>query len=350
MSPYLTLAILVFLLATLCTGFFYLVAHYSHLLPAIRSRDIHSTPKPRLGGVAMWLTIMLAFAVLLGSTKAGLLNFHAPLVWGIPKPLLGVMLGMGILLIFGILDDLYSLAWGTQLVGQFLSALMLVIFGVGVTFIRLPFGHVWDWGQIGSIIFTLLWVMTMINVLNFFDGLDGLAASVTLTACIVLFFVSQRVDIAATATLTVILGATVAGFLPWNWYPSRTFMGTVGSQTLGFLLAVIAIISGGKVATSILVLGIPLLDAILVVLRRIVAGAPPFKADQRHLHHRLLKLGLSVTQVVVVINLVAIVFGFSALYVQQSSNAKGLLMLLLITVMVAFLLVTHFLERRKPQT
>jgi UDP-GlcNAc:undecaprenyl-phosphate GlcNAc-1-phosphate transferase len=343
------------------TGVFYWLAKRKEILPAVRDRDVHSVRKPRLGGLAMWSTAMLSFLIISWSPWSSALDFHRPGWLGIDQALWGIMAGLLVILLFGLWDDLRGLNAWQQLVGQFLASLMLVVFGIGVLFIRLPSGHVLRldnvvWSSIHlvgggpfilwSSIFTMLWVMTMINVMNFFDGLDGLAGSVAMTAAVVLIFVSLRVGFLGTATLALVLLGSVAGFLPWNWYPSKLFMGTVGSQMLGFLLAVIAIISGGKLATAVLVLGVPLFDAIVVVLRRILAGKNPFKADQRHLHHRLLKIGIPVPWAVILIDLVAIVFGSLAVVTQQS-NQKGILTFVLAVCILLFIGITFLMEKKR---
>jgi len=329
--------------AALTGGLLYL-ARRAHLLPGIRSRDVHTERKPRIGGVAMWLTLAISLLVLASSSHhASWLQFGNPLKEGLDSAVIGLLAGMVVLLVTGLIDDIVGLSPLAQFVGQVLSGIMLVLAGIGVTFIRLPFAqqlrldflslpfHALNGQPIWliSALFTIGWVVLLINVINFFDGLDGLAGSIALTASVVLILISLRLGLAATATLAALLAATTIGFLPWNWYPSRIFMGTVGSQLLGFTLATIAIISGGKVATAVLVLGIPLFDALVVIVRRLLAGVSPFKADQRHLHHRLLKIGLPVPWVVITVNATALLFGILA-YSTQESTVKGLLTLLLV--------------------
>lgn len=355
------LFILTFILSAALTGGFCWLAKKARLLPAVRERDVHKIRKPRLGGLAMWLTVVLVLTFIPAGQFAYLLDFGNNLVGGLDLAQWGIFAGLLVLLVFGLVDDIAGLKPWQQLVGQFLAVLALIIAGIGVTYIRLPFGvqlpldqiplqlPVWLGGStiyLWSVLFTLVWVMTMINVMNFFDGLDGLAGSVAMTAAVVLVFVSLRLGFLATATLSVVVFGAAAGFLPWNWYPSRIFMGTVGSQLLGFMLGVIAIISGGKVATAVLVLGIPLFDAVVVVIRRLLAGQSPFKADQRHLHHRLMKIGLSVPMVVLLINVVAVIFGILALRTQEA-NQKGIFTLALAGLMVLFILLTYFLEKKK---
>ena len=290
----------------------------------------------------MWLAVIATFFILASS---GLLDFHRVHYFGIDISLWGIMGGMAVILMVGLLDDTRGLGPTPQAIGQFLAALMLVLAGVKVPYIRLPFNEILVLSAFWSSAFTVVWVMLVMNVMNFFDGLDGLAGSVSFTASIVLFLVSMRTGFLATATLSIIVAGAAAGFLPWNWHPSKLFMGTVGSQMLGFLLGVIAIISGGKVATAVLVLGIPLLDALVVIVRRLAAKQSPFKADLRHLHHRLLKIGLPTPWVVILINAVSVVFGVLAFSTQQSS-VKAFLTLGLVVCMALFIFVTYVLEHR----
>ena len=326
------------LLSTLLTGIFYWLALKAKLLPAIRDRDIHTNRKPRVGGVAMWLAVVIALVFLATGPGRVLTDFGG-------HQLLGILAGLLVILLTGLIDDLYDLPWWGQITAQFLAASCLVAGGVGVPYIRVPLVGQVLFGVGLSAAFTVLWTVTMINVLNFFDGLDGLAGSVSLTACVILLLVALQFCYLSTATLTIVLAGAVAGFLPWNWYPSKLFMGTVGSQLLGFLLAVIAIVSGGKLATALLVLGVPVFDALIVVLRRLSAHQSPFHADLRHLHHRLLKIGLPVPGVVVLVNGVAILFGVLALTFQQV-NTKGLLTLLLLVTIILGIAFTYVLERR----
>ena len=303
----------------------------------------------------MWSAMLVVILVILVLGKQNeLLNFGP----GSGGAIYGILEGMGVIFLVGIIDDLYGLSPAWQLLGQVVAALCIVLNGVAVPFIRVPFYTLWHldgtrlhiFGHsfpIWADLFTMIWVVTMMNVMNFFDGLDGLAASVALTGSAILVLVSLRLGVGfiGPATLSLIVLGCTAGFLPWNWYPSKLFMGTVGSQLLGFMLGTIAIISGGKVATAMLVLGIPFLDAFVVIGRRLLAHQNPFVADQRHLHHRLLKIGLSVPYVVLLINVVAVTFGIFALKL-QGSNSKGVLMLVLVGCMLVFISITYLLERR----
>jgi UDP-GlcNAc:undecaprenyl-phosphate GlcNAc-1-phosphate transferase len=347
------------LFSCVVTGAGYWLALRTNLLPSIRQRDVHVVRKPRVGGVAMWLAITLTFLVIQWQ-RPELLHFGQIGWGGDTHPLGGVLGALLVLLIFGLMDDIGDLPARWIALSQFLAGLCLVIAGVGITYIQLPFGHqlfldTWQiqtptWLAGGLLLpwsglFTIVWTMVVINIFNFFDGLDGLAGSVAMTAAIILLFVSLSFGFTATATLSVVTAGAVLGFLPWNWHPSRLFMGTVGSQTLGFLLAVIAIISGGKVATAVLVLGVPLIDSVIVVISRLRAGVSPFQADQRHLHHRLLRIGLTPPQIALLVASVSTLFGVLALHTQTASG-KGALTLVLVLFLLLLIGLTYWLEHR----
>lgn len=360
-TAYGSILLTVFLAATALTGgLYYASRNRDKFLPDIRERDVHKVRKSRIGGIAIWFSILVALLIVAAIPNTShFLNFSRPYFGGLDISLWGIIAGLSVLLVMGLIDDIKGLSPAAQLLGQFLASLCLVVAGIGVSHITLPFGGLlpldqtswvlptWLGGQtiwLWSSLFTIIWTMTMINVMNWFDGLDGLAGSVSVTASVVLFFLSIKLGFLSTATLAIVLAAASAGFLVWNWYPSKLFMGTVGSQSIGFVLAVIAIVSGGKVATATIVLGVPLFDALIVVIRRLVAGASPFQADQRHLHHRLLKMGLPVPWVVITINVVAAIFGLFA-YRAQQANAKGALTLLLVALMLVFIYLTYVFER-----
>ncbi|MEZ4210491.1 MAG: MraY family glycosyltransferase [Patescibacteria group bacterium] len=262
-------------------------------------RHLHASPTPRLGGLAIYVGILLAALILLGITPQ----------------LVGVYLGMTIVFIIGYLDDRYSLPPAVKLSGQILAASVLVLFGNTITNLTNPFG-----GNILlpvgiDVLLTIFWTVLIINAINFLDGLDGLASGVsaiaaTSIAVLSLFAIVNQPD---TAILSAaVLGATL-GFLVYNWYPARIFMGDSGSHTLGFMLAALSIISGSKLATAGLVLGLPIIDLIWSSIRRIRSGNTPWTPDQQHFHHRLLEIGRSQRMVVIVFYLISTLFGIIAL-------------------------------------
>jgi UDP-GlcNAc:undecaprenyl-phosphate GlcNAc-1-phosphate transferase len=180
--------------------------------------------------------------------------------------------------------------------------------------------------------------------MNFFDGVSGLVSGSTFLACAVFLLLSLRatnvIDQTMVAFLSVILGMSSLAFFLFDIPPAKILMGDTGSVLCGFLIAVLAIISGGKIATAFLVVGIPLLDAVFTLIRRVVKGQAPWKGDLQHLHHRLLSAGFSPRAVVWILLLCGAVFGGIALFLgsQQKAIALGLLAFFMMVLLVGLLL------------
>ncbi len=315
----------------------------------LRSRDVHTSPTPRLGGVIIASSFWLATAALVLFAPS-YLHFTDERFLGIDKNLAGVLIGMLILVIVGAIDDIRGLSAWSKLAWQIIAAAMLPLFGVKIHWLAHPFGGANI--QLSSIVDGLIviaWIILMINVVNFLDGLDGLATGVS---SIALFFLAMLafapfVNQPALALLVlVMLGATL-GFLPWNWHPARIFLGDSGSYILGYTLGVAAIISGGKLATAGLVLSLPILDALWAIIRRLATGRSPFQADRYHLHQRLLDVGLSQPVIVVVMMTIAGFFGMIALSSRTTGKVQALV--LSIVVMVIVLGAVSFLERSRQK-
>lgn len=328
------------------------------ILSKPRERDVHQKPIPRLGGVAIGLTILFSIALLVifSPDKISFVSFK---VLGLDKNLLGIIGGIIILWLVGLWDDFRPLSPWVKLLAQIFAALSLVASGITVYYLSNPFGApiILDNFKIPiftisgitynltfwSDIFLIVWTVLIINVINWLDGLDGLAAGIVAIAGVVIFFLSNSPAISqiATATLALVLVGSSLGFLPWNFNPAKIFMGDSGSMILGFLLATLSVVSGGKVATAFLVLGIGIFDAVWVIARRILRHSSPFRADRRHLHHRLLEIGLSQRQAVLVMYFISALFGILALFAStpgEKFNAiiwLGILMFALaITVLI----------------
>ncbi len=326
-------------------------------------RHIHKSPTPKWGGIAIFTVIILAILFLLIFFPY-LTRFSGFLIGGfIDKRLLAVVVGGFILVAIGAIDDKITLPPIIKLFWQVIAALIIIASGIGIDFIRNPFGadiqlntinisinffgnqihYISLWGDL----IVLIWIVGMINVMNFLDGLDGLAGGVTFIALITLFILSLRTDVnqVVTAVFCLISAGAVLGFLTQNFNPAKIFMGDSGSMLLGYLLAVLAIISGGKVATAFLALGFPILDGLWVFFRRIIEGHSPFIADKKHLHHRLLALGLSQKSTVVIIYILTALFGAIALLTTTQEKMIALVWLLVLMVVLAVTLVV--LEHKK---
>lgn len=272
----------------------------------IRTRDIHTEPTPRWGGVAMWLSIAIT----------GLIVSHLSLVGkSFGHDAQGIFLAATALIILGMLDDRFQLDALTKLAGQALAAGILLIYGIQILWLPIN-GVVTLPPSIGQLI-TVLIVLVTINAVNFIDGMDGLATGIVAISGIAFFAFAYLLAVVygfnragSPSLVTALTIGVCIGFLPHNYNPARIFMGDSGSMLLGLLLASSAItltgqvdpnaISEEKLGPTLLplllpfaVLAIPLADLFLAILRRMKAGKSPFAPDKLHLHHRLLSAGNS---------------------------------------------------------
>lgn len=298
-----------------------------------RERDIHKTAIPRLGGlavVAAFFMIVITLVVVSPST----LGFVPERWLSIDRNLMGLMIGAFVLLLVGIYDDVLGLSPWKKLTSHFVAGVILAASGVLIFHISNPFGNhiqLGDWA--GWLV--VFWVVVMINAMNWIDGLDGLASGVSLIAALILYFlaIEPTVNQISMSVLAIILAGALAGFLPFNFYPAKIFLGDSGSQVLGFLLAAFAIISGGKLATAFLILGVPLIDTVWVIARRLVSRQAIYQADRLHIHHRLLAAGLSQRQAVASLYVIAALFGTIALNTRTLGKfMAGLLLLVMMAI------------------
>ena len=322
MREYLLVFVVAAVMTYVSTPFVRWLAIRSGAITAVRDRDIHTVPIPRLGGVAMLLGFMAALLV------ASRLPYLSQIFRG--GEMKGVLIGAVIVCAVGVLDDLRELDWLTKLAGQMIAAGVLAFYGVqllslplfGVTVLPAPL----------LVTLTILTVIISSNAVNFIDGLDGLAAGVVAIAAVAFFsyayLLSKTYDppnVFSSATfITAALVGCCVGFLPHNFHPARLFMGDSGSLMLGLLLAAATITMtgnidpgqvGGNPSVAILlpvvlplaILSLPLLDVLLAVVRRTRAGRRPWAPDAEHLHHRMLRIGHTHVQAVLVLYLWAAV-------------------------------------------
>ncbi len=290
-------------------------------------RKVHQHTMPRLGGMAIYLSFLVCMLLYIGTSG----------------PFIGLIIGASIIFIVGMLDDIYQLSPWVKLLGQCVAAVVAIYFGVVVEFLTNPFNGLLSLGYF-SIPLTFLWIVGVSNAINLIDGLDGLAGGVTAIAALtmgIVALIEGQVPVAVTA---FILAAGTAGFLPYNFYPAKTFMGDGGSNFLGFVLACIAIMGTAKSAAlislfiPIVILGIPIFDTFFAILRRINKQAPIFKPDKDHLHHRLMALGMSHRRSVFTIYLISAFFSTVAITLTFITEPRAMLtlgLLLLIIVLGA---------------
>jgi UDP-GlcNAc:undecaprenyl-phosphate GlcNAc-1-phosphate transferase len=291
----------------------------------LRTRFLRFNLKKRLGG-----TVVIAVFVLLVLVDKNIV---------VTKPIAGILIGGFLCLFFGLWDDLKNLNWKWQLFFQIIIALGAISFGVRSEFITNPLGGVIL--LTSPIIYTILYALyfiLFINSTNWLDGVDGLAGSVTLVALGAIFFLSllPHVNQPAVAILAAIAGGATLGFLVFNWHPARIMAGTSGAWFFGFLLASLSIFAGAKIATVLMATLIPILDFANVIGERYRAGQSVFSGgDNRHLHHKLLKLGLKESQIVFLVGTASVLIGALAL----AFDAKGKAILLVAVALIYFLIV-----------
>jgi UDP-GlcNAc:undecaprenyl-phosphate GlcNAc-1-phosphate transferase len=282
-------------------------------------RRWHKGAIPRTGGLALFVAFM----------AAALLAQWLPVPRQDPKELtrfLGIAVGATFLFVFGYIDDRFELRPGPQYLAQAISGLIAIACVVFIERVMNPFtNELTVFPYFFVVVFTLVWIMGMINTINFLDGLDGLAAGVGAIVSAVLAIHMLREGQYSVALLPLaLLGATL-GFLPLNFYPA--FLGS-GSLILGYTIATLGIAAGAKLALLLLVLSIPIVDVVWLMVSRLRAGQSYGQADRRHLHYRLLDLGLSQRQVVLLYYAYCILLGVSALLI--SSRLLKLIMLVVL--------------------
>jgi UDP-GlcNAc:undecaprenyl-phosphate GlcNAc-1-phosphate transferase len=290
-------------------------------------RRLHTRPKPRLGGIG----IAIAFAAPLVGLALWRNDFSKLLLSDQPL-LISLVGGGGLMLVTGLIDDLKGTRALIKLAAQIAAALLVFQVGIQIEALRLPFGVVLRFGWM-SLPVTVLWIVLVTNAVNLIDGLDGLATGVVAlaTGTLFVFSVSQGDSLAA-VLLVSLLGSTL-GFLLFNLNPASIFLGDSGSLTLGFLLALISVHSSQKSAAlfsivgAVLVLGLPIFDLGLAVVRRGLTGKPLFSADQHHIHHQLLRRGMTQRQTFGFLVGAAVVLELAALTLIYANDAVQALVL-----------------------
>jgi UDP-GlcNAc:undecaprenyl-phosphate GlcNAc-1-phosphate transferase len=268
------------------------------------NRSMHTEPKPYLGGLAIYMAFMIT-ALATGG-------------WRDPK-VVGLVITGGLMVGLGVVDDKVRLKARTKFLGQILIAALFVYgWGTQITFIWNPLSASWlGFGWLSGPL-SIIWIVAMVNVVNLVDGLDGLAAGISTIAALTLMLIALQQGMSTPVILTAALAGAAIGFLRYNFNPAKIFMGDAGSMFLGFALAAISIQGVMKSALAVgvmvpvLALGLPILDTAFAIIRRLATGRSIGEADKDHLHHRLLRLGLSHRNTVLVMWAISAWMGLTA--------------------------------------
>ncbi len=306
-------------------------------------RKIHTRPTPRLGGISIF------FSFWMGLIAVFLLD-HA-----IPRELFFVFFGSLVIFSIGLFDDLHTSDWRLKLLVQILGGAILVAGGMAVKVLYVPFIGAWNLG-FWSLPVTFLWVVVLTNSINLIDGLDGLAAGVSLIVALTLFLAGHFLQIPLLAVFSLCLAGALAGFFPFNYFPARIFMGDSGSLVVGFLFASLGLLfpikgfAAAALFIPLLTLGVPLVEAVSTIFRRLKSGQAWHQADQKHLFHRLLELGLSHTVTVWLFYSSSLAFSFLVLCLVTLDRRfilSGLVLLYLFLSVAFIILVRHVAEKKK---
>jgi UDP-GlcNAc:undecaprenyl-phosphate GlcNAc-1-phosphate transferase len=299
------------------------------------SRKIHGAPIPRLGGIAIVIAFFVPMvALLLFQTGVGQLFLAER------EHVIGLFVGGLAIASLGLYDDLRGANAGKKFLVQFAVAGLLYKLGFRIDILANPLGSPIELGWV-SLPFTMIWIVGVINAMNLIDGLDGLAGGVALVAVVTTFLVSIQRAHPLMMLFSSALAGAIVGFLFYNFNPASIFMGDTGSMFLGFVLATTAIQTGQKASTAVAVLipgialGLPIMDTLLAIGRRAIRGRPLFQADKEHIHHRLMALGLSHRQTVLVLYGLCLMLGATALLLTYASSGQSAFLLIGLAV-VAF--------------
>lgn len=267
------------------------MARFMGAMDEPNSRKIHADPVPRLGGLAIFFGFIIP----------------ALLFLELSQPMKGVLAGAAIITLVGAIDDLRETTVLVKLAGQLVAAGALVAYGVRVDYFTLPLVGTVELEPWLAAFLTLFWVVALINIVNFIDGMDGLAAGVCTIAAGTFAIIALSLGRPDAGILAAILAGTTLGFLRHNFFPATIFMGDSGSMLLGFVLAAVTVngvlksVAAVTLVLPLLILGVPIFDLSFAIMRRVKNGRSIFKPDRGHLHHRLFNIGFSQRRAVLVL-------------------------------------------------
>lgn len=297
------------------------------------ARKVHKKPVPRIGGIAIYAAFLVAMIVV---------RMYAELTGDLLRGVSGLILSGTLIMLVGVVDDYKNLPAKVKLLGQIIAAALLVIgFDVRIDFVTDPFGdYIYlEWFAVPA---TIFWLVGLSNTINLIDGLDGLAAGVSGIAALTIMCVALEQNVMIIAVLTAALAGAAVGFLFFNFNPASIFMGDSGALFLGFMLAGISVIGAVKCAATIalvvpiLALGLPILDTAFAIVRRYRGGVPIFRPDKGHLHHRLLGLGFTQRQAVLLMYVISALLGLSAVALTEVSSQIAIFILLIVVVSILY--------------
>lgn len=313
------------------------------------ARKVHKDPMPRLGGLAVFggfCAPWAAFYLLDNRVTATFQNYE--------KLFLALMIAATLMLLLGVADDVKGLSAREKFPYQIFTALALYFGGFQINVVSNPFGDAFHLGWL-SLPISILWIVGVTNAINLIDGIDGLATGVTIFISLSLAIINIYNDNIMVALLTICLAGSCLGFLPYNFSPARIFLGDSGSLFIGLVLASIGIISLFKVTTATIVVvplvlfGVPLFDTTAVMFGRLLRGDPLFRADKTHLHHRLLRMGMTHRQAALLLYAVSALLGAVAIYVNIYHTPRLVLVTMGLVMAIVIMVLVVLRTRNEPK-
>lgn len=287
-------------------------------------RKVHARIMPRLGGLAIFGAFLIGIAVLRPDSQY----------------MLAIILGATVIVITGVLDDMYEISAKAKMLGQLVAAGIIVFYGgIQIENINLPLNEGTLAFGILSIPLTILWIVGITNAINLIDGLDGLAAGVSTIALITLAAMAFIMSNGFVLAVAAILAASTFGFLFYNFHPAKIFMGDTGALFLGFMIAVLSLLGFKSITVvsfivPVIMLGVPISDTFFAIVRRLRMKKKWSDPDKSHLHHRLLDLGFSHRQTVLIIYGIAMLFGLFAIIFSMAKIWGAILLITVILVVI----------------
>lgn len=315
--------LLTFIMSIIITPFVIKLAKKIGATDAPDERKVHDKIMPRLGGLGIYISFLIGVFIFIDDYKS-----IAP-----------ILIGSLIIVLTGFVDDLYTITPKVKLFGQLLAALVTVIGGVRITYVTIPIFDRVEFGLL-AIPVTIIWIIAITNAINLIDGLDGLAAGISSIALITISILSIIMANPLVALLgTLLLGSTL-GFLVFNFHPAKIFMGDTGSLLLGYLISIFSIMGLYKNVTilslivPVIILAVPIIDTLFAIIRRWVNKKPLSSPDKMHLHHRLIHLGYSHKQTVLLIYLLSTLFSIAALLFTRATMWGSILIIVILLIIV----------------
>lgn len=322
-----------FLLSLIITPFVRLLAFKLGAVDYPNARRINTIPMPSAGGLAVIFSFYVTIVLLVPLGMGQMINVKAFLSYILP-----ILLGGMIVLMTGLLDDMYELSAKHKFLGVSIAAIFVWYFtDFHFDSFKIPFGGpLITFGPILTFVLTVIWIVGITNALNLMDGLDGLVNGVSvislLTMGLVSHFFLPETNIFLTISIFILI-ASIIGYFPYNYNPAWIYGGDTGALFIGFMIAVLSLqglknATAVAVITPVIILGVPIVDTFVAIIRRTLSGKKFYEPDRMHLHHRLLAMGFSHRSAVLVIYAIALLFSLTSLLLNVSSRWGGILLML----------------------